>query len=531
MFPSTTLSRRALLPSILGAAGSLSYAAAVAASPVAETASGRVRGTSVKGVHIYRGIPFGGPVEGAARFLAPGKPASWSGIRDASVTGPRCVQGPGNIFLNATIGEYFGGGRPDRVELAQQVDSENCLVLNVLTPSLQGKRPVMVYLHGGGLTAGSSVLTLFGDGLVREQDVVLVGVNHRLNVFGYTYLGGLSSKFGVGNAGQLDLVAALQWVRDNIAGFGGDPGNVMIFGESGGGSKVSALMAMPAAKGLFHKAAIQSGSQLRVSTPERGTEAARLLLKTLGLNESQVEELQRVPAAQLLGAARGAGLGGEIVIDGHSVPRQTWDPEAPEVSAGVPLIVGNDKDESTLFSMRDEAVFDLDAAGLRSRIVKAGVPDTNVDALLALYRRDHPNETSTDLYFRITTDRGARRNAILQAERKASQGKANVYTYYCQWNTPLGEGKFKIKAFHTSDLPLTMRLVRFPESEQLSRQLSGAWAAFARSGNPSQKGLAWPAYTLAARTTMVFDGLKSEAINDPDKEERLLLGVASRNGT
>jgi para-nitrobenzyl esterase len=518
-----TLSRRTLMPSILGAAAGLARAAEAVESPVAETAFGRVRGTSVKGVHIYRGIPYAGAVDGAARFLPPSKPASWTGVRDASVTGLRCVQGPGNIFINATIGEYFGGGRSDRVQLAQQVDSENCLVLNVLTPRLRGKRPVMVYLHGGGLTAGSSVLTLFGDGLVREQDVVLVGVNHRLNVFGYTYLGGLSPKYAVGNAGQLDLVAALAWVRDNIAGFGGDPGNVMIFGESGGGSKVSALMAMPAAKGLFHKAGIQSGSQLRVSTPDRGTENARLLLKRLAVNESQVEELQKIPAGRLLEAARSAGLGGEIVIDGHSVPQQTWDPEAPEVSAAVPLIVGNDKDESTLFSVRDEGLFSLDAGGLRSRILKAGIPESKVDALLALYRRDHPNESPTDLYFRLSTDRGARRNATLQAERKARQGKANVYMYYCQWNTPLGEGKFKIKAFHTSDLPLIMRLVRFPESEQLSRQLSGAWAAFARSGNPSQGGLAWPAYTLASRATMVFDGDKSEAIRDPDRDERLML--------
>jgi len=516
--------RRTLLSLALGsAAARLGHAATVENSPVAETACGRVRGASVKGVHIYRGIPYGAPVEGAARFLPPGKSAKWTGVRDATVTGPRCIQAPGNIFLNATIGEYFGGGRPDRVQLAQQVDDESCLNLNVLTPGLKGKRPVMVYLHGGGLTAGSSALTLFGDALVREQDVVLVGVNHRINVFGYTYLGGLDPKFKTGNVGQLDLIAALEWVRDNIARFGGDPHNVMIFGESGGGSKVNALMAMPAAKGLFHKAAVQSGSQLRVATPERGTEVARQLLKTLGLNESQADELQRIPAAQLFAAARTAGLPGEIVIDGHSIPQQTWDPKAPEISAHIPLLVGNDKDESTLFSVRDEALFSLDIPGLRSRLVKAGVPETKVDGLLALYRRDHPAETPTDLWFRISTDRGARRNAIRQAERKAEQGKANVYLYYCQWNTPLGEGKFKIKSFHTSDLPLIMRAVRFPESEKLSRQLSAAWAAFARTGNPSQKGLPWPAYTLSTRTTMVFDGPRSEAVNDPDKDERLML--------
>jgi para-nitrobenzyl esterase len=493
-------------------------------SPVAETACGRVRGASVRGVQIFRGIPYGGPTEGAGRFMPPSKPARWAGIRDATVTGPRCVQGAGNIFLNPTIGEYFGGGRSDRVELSKQVDSENCLVLNVLTPGLRGKRPVMVYIHGGGLTSGSSLLTLYGDGLPREQDVVLVGVNHRLNVFGYTYLGGLSQKYAPGNVGQLDLIAALEWVRDNIAQFGGDPAKVMIFGESGGGAKVSALMAMPAAKGLFHRASVQSGSQLRVGTPEAATEAARKLLARLGLNENQVDELQKIPADKLFATTVGeSGLSGGMLVDGHSIPEQTWDPKAPEASATVPMLIGNDKDESTFFSLQDEALFALDDAALRARLLKAGLAERDLDSLAALYRRDHPTDSPTDLYFRISTDRGARRNATLQAERKAEQGKANVFMWYCQWNTPLGQGNMKIKSFHTSDLPLTMRLVKFPESEQLSRQLSGAWAAFARTGNPGRKGLAWPAYTLAQRATMIFDGPKSEVANDPDKDERLMV--------
>ena len=502
----------------------LLLAAAAERSPVAETEHGRVGGATARGVHVFRGIPYGGPTEGVGRFLPPSKPEKWAGVRDATVTGPRCVQAPGNIFLNPVIGEYFAGGRPDREELAKQIDSENCLVLNVLTPGLRGKRPVMVYLHGGGFSGGSGVLTLFGDGFVREQDVVLVGVNHRLNAFGYTYLGGLSAKYAAGNAGQLDLVAALEWVRDNIAHFGGDPARVMIFGESGGGAKVSALMAMPAAKGLFHRASVQSGSMLRAATAKDATAAAQKLLANLGLKESQVDELQKVPAERLLEAAKGQGpLGGGVVVDGHSIPEQTWDPRAPEVSAAVPMLIGNDKDESTLFSVRDEALFSLDDAGLRSRVVRAGIPEGEVDSLVALYRRDHPGESPTDLYFRISTDRGARRNAVRQAELKLEQGKANVYLWYCQWNTPLGEGKLKMKAFHTCDLPLTMRLVRFQESEQLSRQLSSAWAAFARTGNPSTKALPWPAYTMAERATMVFDAAKSEVMNDPDREERIRL--------
>jgi para-nitrobenzyl esterase len=511
------LTRRALLR-----AAALAPAFGAELSPVAETSQGRLRGASIQGVHIFRGIPYGGPTEGAARFLPPAKPANWPGVRDATVTGPRCIQTPGNIFLSPLIGEYFGGGRSDRAELAKQIDSENCLNVNVLTQGLSGRRPVMVYIHGGGLSSGSSALTLFSDRFVREQDVVLVGVNHRLNVFGYTYLGELSPKYPAGNAGQLDLIAALEWVRNNIAYFGGDPQNVTIFGESGGGAKISALMAMPAAKGLFHKACVQSGTALRASTAEQGTQSARGLLAKLGLRENQVDELRNIPADKLLAAGSGPGLGGSMIVDGHSLPHQTWDPKAPEESAGIPMIVGNDKDESTLF-LRDEALFSLDYAGLQSRLIKAGIPESDVAALLSLYRRDHPTESPTDLFFRISTDRGARHNAVRQAELKLEQGRADIYMYYCQWNTPLGQGKLKIKAFHTCDLPLTMRLVLFPESEQLSLQLSAAWAAFARTGNPSHKALNWPAYALAKRTTMVFDGPKSEAIDDPDRDERIAL--------
>jgi para-nitrobenzyl esterase len=512
------LTRRAML------AGGTWCAFGAEGSLVAETQFGRVRGNSVRGVHIFRGIPYGGPTEGSGRFRPPSKPAKWTSVRDATVTGSRCIQGGGNIFTHPLIGAYFAGGRTDRLELAKQTESEDCLLLNVLTPGTRGKRPVMVYIHGGGFTSGSSALTLFSDGLVREQDVVLVGINHRLNVFGYTYLGGLSSKYAVGNVGQLDLFAALEWVRDNIAQFGGDPANVMIFGESGGGAKVSALMAMPAARGLFHRASVQSGSALRAATAEEATESARKLLANLGLTENQIDQLQKVPADRLLAAGKVQGPGGPgAVVDGHSIPTQTWDPKAPEVSAGVPMLIGNDKDESTLFSLRDDALFSVDDAGLRGRIVKAGISESEVDSLLALYRRDHPRDSPTDLYFRISTDRGARRNAVRQADLKVEQGKANVYLWYCQWNTPLAEGNKKINAFHTSDLPLTMRLAMFPESEQLSRQLSSAWAAFARTGNPGTKGLPWPAYTLTQRATMIFDGVKSEVVNDPDREERIML--------
>jgi para-nitrobenzyl esterase len=490
------------------------------ANPVdSETIYGKVRGYDLNGVSIFRDIPYGGPTEGQARFLPPTKPEKWTGVHDATVNGPRCVQSPGSIFLNDQIGAYFGGGRPDRAELARQVDSENCLNLNVLTRGLSGRRPVMVYIHGGGFSGGTGLLTVYGDRHVREQDVVLVGVNHRLNVFGYTYLGGVSEKYAIGNPGQLDLIAALEWVRDNISNFGGDPENVMIFGESGGGAKISTLLAMPAAKGLFHKAAIQSGSMFRATDAETATKSAREFMAQLGV--TRVEDLVKIPAAELFKAGPGEIMGGGPVIDGHSLLRHPWDPDAPEISAGIPLLIGNDKDESSLFLQGNSGLYNLDDAGLRSELIKAGIQTDKVDKLLVLYKRDHPGDTPSDLYFRISTDRGARLNAATQAELQLARGKAKVFVYYCQYNTPLGDGKFR--AFHTSDLPLTMRLTLFPESEQLSRQLSGAWAAFARNSDPGQKGLSWPAYTTEKRATMVFDAPKSEAVNDPDHEERIMI--------
>jgi para-nitrobenzyl esterase len=490
------------------------------ATPVdAETIYGKVRGYSLDGVFLFRDVPYGGPTEGMGRFLPPTKPEKWSGLHDATVNGPRCVQSPGSIFLNEQIGAYFGGGRPDRVELARQVDSENCLNLNILTTGLSGRRPVMVYIHGGGFSGGTGLLTVYGDRHVREQDVVLVGINHRLNVFGYTYLGGLSEKYAVGNPGQLDLIAALEWVRDNISNFGGDPKNVMIFGESGGGAKISTLLAMPAAKGLFHKAAIQSGSLFRAADAEAATKSAGDLMARLGV--TKVEDLLKIPATDLYKAGPGGIMGGGPVIDGHSLPRHPWDPDSPAISENIPLIIGNDKDESSLFLLGNENLYKLDDAGLRAELIKAKVPEDKVDRLLTLYKRDHTKESPSDLYFRISTDRGARSNAARQAEMQLARGKAKVFMYYCQYNTPLLDGK--LRSFHTCDLPLTMRLTLFPETEQLSRQLSGAWAAFARNSDPGRKDFPWPAYTTEKRATMVFDAAKSEAVFDPDHDERIMI--------
>jgi para-nitrobenzyl esterase len=210
------------------------------------------------------------------------------------------------------------------------------------------------------------------------------------------------------------------------------------------------------------------------------------------------------------------------VVDGHTVPQQIWDPTAPAVSADIPMIIGNCKDETTLFSKRDEELFHLDEAGLRDRLVKGGLPASQVEALLALYHRDHPKETPSDLYFRITTDRAARWNTVKQAELQMAQGKANVYVYYFAWSPPAAGGKYR--AFHTAELPMALRIARYPESERLSKQISGAWAAFARHGNPNGRGLPeWPAYSTTQRSVMLYNVPKSEALNDPDHDEREML--------
>jgi para-nitrobenzyl esterase len=508
------------------------------ASPTVETQYGKVRGATVRGVHIFKGVPYGGKTEGAARFLPPAKPEKWTGVREATKTMARCVQGPTVREQRIWDGAYFRGAN-GRLQDTYEPETENCLALNVLTPGLKGRRPVMVHIHGGGFSMMSTLETQFADGLPRDEDVVLVGICHRLNVFGYLYLGGLSERYAVGNPGQLDLILALEWVRDNISQFGGEPENVMVFGESGGGAKISSLLGMPGAKGLFHRAIVESGSFTTAQDPDSATALAKVLLMTFGLGRNQISELQKIPAVRLYEGAMEAAqslklyvdegsaqalMGFGPVLDGHSIPQQPWDPKAPEISANIPMIIGCCKDEPSEWCLVDDSLWSLNEAGLRARIVKAGIPEAEVDPLLAVYHRDHPEESPSDLYLRIASDRGFRRMAFKQAELKAEQGKANVYMYYFAWDTPVTYAGHRAKAFHTAEISLAMRVILYPESDPLSRQIAGAWAAFARSGNPNHAGLPeWPPFTLAERATMVFDLGKSRVVNDPDGEERRLL--------
>jgi len=490
---------------------------------IAETIYGKVKGYEFNGIKFFRGIPYGANTDGENRFMPPKKPEVWSNIKDCTKNGPRSPQGGKSIFETNQLGPWFSGGREDRFELSKQPTSEDCLNLNVLTPSLEGKRPVMVYFHGGGFQDGGGLLAVFSDRHVKEQDVVLVGVNHRLNVFGYTYLGGIDDKYKIGNPGQLDLVASLEWVRDNISNFGGDPNNVMIFGESGGGAKVSILLSMPSAKGLFNKAAIMSGASLKVNEPENATASAKKLMKKLGV--TTIEELLKVPTEDLFKAGSRTGP----VLDGYSITRHPFFPDAPEISSNIPILIGSCKDETTLFQQQDSTLFTLDEKGLFDNMIKSSIPEDKVNELIALYKRDYPEDTPSDIYFRMVADRGFRSGAIKLAELKLVQSNAKVWMYYSQYDTPIEDGK--LRAFHTYDLPLTMRLTLVPEAEQLSRQMSAAWAAFARNGNPSTKELPWPEYSIEKRTTMIFDVDKSEVVDNPNEDERkLLLEIPSRRG-
>jgi para-nitrobenzyl esterase len=524
---SSRFDRRSFFRGALGAGtllnGALERARAAStqgasAGPVVNTTSGKIRGAVIEKVNTFKGVSYGAPVGGARRFLPPVKPEPWTGVKEVLEWGPEAPQGP-----HTEIPEVAA-------TIPKQSISEDCLHLNVWTNSLRGKRPVMVWLHGGGFTSGSGSYTMYdGLNMARKHDVVTVTVNHRLNSFGFLYLADIGGdKYAhASNCGMLDIVAALEWVRDNIAGFGGDPANVTTFGQSGGAGKVSTLMAMPAAKGLFHRAIVESGANLRGVSPADAAKSTQTLMAKLAVKTP--DELQQVPMENLVKATLSTpGLRLGPVVDGRSLPDGPFDPTAPTLSAEIPLLIGSTEYEVNFFPQtKFDPIGDTELHAAVKQATRAN--DEAADKLIAVYRKGRPSVSNIELLQIIASD-GFRAGVITETERKAAQ-KAPVYSYYFTWKSPVRDGK--LKAFHTLEIPFVLENVdnaksmtgtgedRYP----LQEKMSGAWAAFARSGNPNHKGLPnWPAFNTTQRATMVFDN-ESKVVNDPHGEERMALAA------
>jgi para-nitrobenzyl esterase len=424
---------------------------------------------------------------------------------------------------------------------------EDCLTLHVWTPGLDNaRRPVMVWLHGGAFSYGSANSPRYDStNLARRNDVMVVAVNHRLNIFGHLDLSSLGGqRFAQsGNAGVLDLVAALHWVREHAARFGGDPGNVTIFGQSGGGGKVCALLAMPQAKGLFHKAIVQSGASARFAERERTTQLADAVLKQLGLGAGQFDALQALPVAKLSEVIAPAqktlpkpryplldryNFG--PVIDGKVLPTQPFDPAASALQDDVPVMVGGTSSESAIYLAPDDAVWNRTLSEEELQKRTAAVAGEATDDLLAYYKRRDPAATPADrLIFELTAMNFQVRSTLL-AERKAAHGKAAVWMYRFDWETPAFGGR--LKSPHSMDVPFVFdtlgaisRVHGKPGAQDLADTVSATWASFARKGDPSNKSIpAWPAYGTAnndKRTTMIFND-ECKVVADPDGEVRPL---------
>ncbi len=476
-------------------------------APTATLSSGPVRGTFDEGIAVFKGIPYGT----AERFMAPQRPAPWTDPRECTRYGPRSPQLEGAAAT--TLSE---GGDTNPM-------ADDCLVLNVWTPALDAeRRPVMVWFHGGGFSSLSGSSPMYdGVRLCQRGDVVVVTLNHRLNLFGFCHLAELGGEryADSGVAGMLDLVRALEWVRDEIATFGGDPGNVTVFGESGGGAKVSVLMGMPEARGLFHRAIVQSGVHLHAQDPADATENAATLLGAAGLERHQVDELAAMPLDQVLAAfasistgAVGEGIAFSPVADGIHLPRAPWRPAAPDSSADVPLVILSTRTETTLLAGgRNPRLFDLEFADI-ARPLRRWLGDVDPEPIVAAFRDLHPAASASEIFFLITSDLYSRVPGWEMADLKSDQGGAPVWMCELHHDSPVQGGRWG--APHTMDIPLVFdnvdRVTSFakdtPEMRQVAAQMSDAWIAFARSGDPNHPGIPeWPPYRRDEPVTMLFE--------------------------
>jgi para-nitrobenzyl esterase len=507
-------------------------------APIVEIATGKLRGASSAGIYSFKGIPYGASTAGRNRFMPPELPQLWPSVREALTYASRAWQLPNRPKRRPELETLLGPADTTP-------ESEDCLTLNVWTPGLgdSAKRPVMVWLHGGAFGYGSGNRAVSdGANLARRGDVVVVSVNHRLNIFGFLHLADIAGSNWAhsGNSGMLDIVAALRWVHDNMPAFGGDPGNVTIFGESGGGGKVSVLLAMPAARGLFHRAIIQSGAAVRVSTRERAAALAEAVLKELGVGRNDCERLQTLPADQILAAigpaSRAVGRSRwplldrydfGPVVDGDDLTRHPAEPGAPAIADDIPLMIGGTREESAFFLADDDAVWNgtLTEAAMRERL--AAVAGDETDALIAGYRAALPQASPGDRLITALTGSNFWIRTVLLAERYSVRPRAPVYMYSLDWQSPAHGGR--IKAHHAMDLPFVFdntdvadTTAGAPSARELAAHISATWIAFARNGCPDNPAIpSWPAHTTADRATMILD-TDCRVACDPDREARLL---------
>ncbi len=534
------VSRRAVLRNLAAGGGLMllnrvGQAAAPAATgtagPVATLTSGKVRGYINNGISVFKGIPYG---EDTAkyRFKAPVPVARWEGIKEALEFGYMPAQA-GNSSGGAGGDTFFP---PAKRGTKGATASEDCLNLNVWTPQLRDgkKRPVMVYFHGGAYNGGSVNLDLYdGTRLCQRGDVVVVTVNGRLNGFGFLYLADLcgAAYAESGNVGMLDLVLALQWVRDNIAGFGGDPANVLIFGQSGGGAKCATLMGMPAAKGLFHRVITMSGQQITGRTREHANDTAKTVLANLNIAAKDIDKINALTMAQINAGLRGGNW--TPVVDGKVLPRDPFAPDASPLSANIPMMMGNTRDETTtLIGGSNEALFTLTWDTVAARIgtsVQQYLGDLKPDDIVAQYRKLYPDYSPSDVFFAATTAARSWKSMLVEVEARAKQNVAPLFVYELDWRTPVDGGKWR--AGHTLDIPLAFdnqalgvsMIGNGAEAQKMCDIVADTYIAFARNGNPDN-GLIphWPRYDLPKRSTLVFN-LKPAVVDDARGDERRIF--------
>jgi para-nitrobenzyl esterase len=530
---SMLLTRRTVLEALFVSSVGTLAAAAPARSPVIATNAGDICGAMVGNICVFKGVPYGASTGGAQRWLPCSRPQPWRQVRDALDYGPMCPQS-----VMAPVIEELA-------VLQKGPMDEDCLRVHIWTGAAghtAAKLPVMVWFHGGGYAGGSGGATSFdGTRLAAKHNVVVITVTHRVNVFGFLRLPeSFGAQYAVsGNVGLLDCVAALEWVRDNVVNFGGDPGNVTVFGQSGGAGKISCLMAMPAARNLFRRAILQSGSQVRAATAAQGAQRCTALVEALGV--STLSQLQALPAAKLVAAAGAAGFQSVTpIVDGVCLPHDPFDPKAPAQSADIPLLAGSNETEATFFAGTPVANTPLDPidADELQRLVAANLHLDQADAqhLIGVFRRDYQVRDNAYLYQLLATQWIFADGVTTLAERKADQEAAPVYVYSFERHSPVQHGK--LRATHTLEIGYVFDNIRgspiigpATASEQtLADRLSATWVAFARTGDPNHAGIPyWGPYDRRTRGVMSINR-EFRFIHDPHRNAREAIAELKGRG-